>query len=716
MLNLGLLTIQNLKSFGNKRSQIRLDDHTGLTLIMGSNKDSPDEESRNGCGKSTIFDALAFVLTGKPIKNANPPSALVNRANEKKMLVELDFELNGFECRIIRGLKPGVCRFYKKPKNAPGELIDFDCTKDSIANTSNDIIAFTGIDNEIFKLVLVTAAKQENFFSLDAAKQRNVIEILFGSTILSVKAEVLKEMRKQRETDLALEKAKITERIAQQERDKRRLEALEARCTQWTEQHEASILEHQEQIKALSEIDFEEQESIWRDKSEYDKQHSELKRQLETAQKDVASFEAQVKLPTMNKLRAAEAKVVELKGIDIEDFIKRYETYENTKTEIDATKKDLQTEIKLLNSNLNQFNTDLKTLRKQLEGFTDECPTCGQPWPDAEARQKQIDELNKQIGAKEAEREEANAEIEKTQFDLGELDLIKNEKPTEFANRDLALRASTDLDNARAMVKTLRAELADAEAKEDALEATLTLAKNNLADFEKSSDPTAGKDLLVDSLEELKVLQTELREYEKRLSQLLVEENPHTASYDELKAEISDEVDNSAVIEIEEDIQTHTDLINLLTKKDSPIRKDIAATKLPALNKFIAEYLDALNLPYIVKINDDLTPSIYDFEKDGNFTTVSSGEEERIAMALSWAFRDLFEYMNYPINFFGIDERIDAGLDGSGSSRAIDILYEMATNRKRNIFLISHKQEMIDYVDRVMLLVKENGFSRIEMA
>ena len=139
------LIIQNYKSFGNKKTIIRFDDFEGLTLIMGQNNDSPDENAKNGCGKSSLFDALCYVMTGKPIKSVDKPAALINRSNKKGMVVTLNFELHGYDCQITRGMKPGVCKFYKKPLSAEGNVNEdiYDATKDSIRNTAADIIEFT---------------------------------------------------------------------------------------------------------------------------------------------------------------------------------------------------------------------------------------------------------------------------------------------------------------------------------------------------------------------------------------------------------------------------------------------------------------------------------------------------------------------------------------------------------------------------------------------
>jgi len=711
------LVIQNFKSFSNKRTIIRFDDFEGLTLIMGQNNDSPDENAKNGCGKSSLFDALCYVLTGKPIKAVDKPAALVNRSNKKAMKIILDFELNGYDCRIIRGMKPGVCKFYKKPLNADGSVDEdiYDVTKDSIRNTAADIIEFTGMDRDVFMLVVVTAAKTDNFFDMDATSQKSIVETLFGYSVLTKKGEALKLMRKERESDLALEKAKVEERIAAQERDKKRLEALEQQLSNWENNRNNKIVTLEQTIAELEPIDFDKEATILNNKSNIEHERKGFKSLVTIAESNLNNHIQTIKAPIERKLKEAEKKVRELKDIDIDSFLKAYDEYTEEEKRINSLKTDLDNDLKLLRQFLAQFNIELQKLKKEVAGYADHCPTCGQEWPDQSLRQSKIDELNKNIASKVEESNETNTAIETLMFERGELDLNIRVKPSQFVNRDMALRAASDLDNARQMVKTYRNELIEAETKENELEEAVLTAQNDFKKFEESISSEEKQTGCFGTFEELSECKALLEQSRKQLIELKEEDNPYLFNVETLKNDLAEDIDTSSIIAIEEDIKDHTDLINLLTKKDSPIRKDVTATKLPALNKYVSQYLDELNLPYVVRFNDDLSASIFDFDDVGNFSTLSSGEEERVGLALSWAFRDVFESMNYPINFFGIDERIDAGLDGSGSQRAISILYEMAVNRKRNIFLISHREEMVDFVDRVMIMVKENKFTHVEM-
>jgi ABC-type multidrug transport system ATPase subunit len=81
---------------------------------------------------------------------------------------------------------------------------------------------------------------------------------------------------------------------------------------------------------------------------------------------------------------------------------------------------------------------------------------------------------------------------------------------------------------------------------------------------------------------------------------------------------------------------------------------------------------------------------------------------------LSWAFRDVWESLYEPINLLFIDELIDSGMDSMGVENGISVLKSMTRERKKSIFLISHRDELITRVNNVLTVTKENGFTTYE--
>jgi len=94
---------------------------------------------------------------------------------------------------------------------------------------------------------------------------------------------------------------------------------------------------------------------------------------------------------------------------------------------------------------------------------------------------------------------------------------------------------------------------------------------------------------------------------------------------------------------------------------------------------------------------------------------LSRGERNRLILSLSWAFHDVFESMNHPINFMAIDELIDSGMDSAGVDNALSILKKTERERNKNILLISHKEELVGRVNNVLQVTKENGFTTFDV-
>ena len=152
-------------------------------------------------------------------------------------------------------------------------------------------------------------------------------------------------------------------------------------------------------------------------------------------------------------------------------------------------------------------------------------------------------------------------------------------------------------------------------------------------------------------------------------------------------------------------------LYKLLTSKDSFIRKKIIDQNIAYLNHRLAHYLDKLGLPHDVKFASDLGVEITEYGRDLDFDNLSRGERNRLILGLSWAFRDMYESLNRPMNLMCIDELIDSGMDSMGVENALAVLKKMHREQSKNILLISHKEELIGRVNNVLTVVKEGGFT-----
>ena len=152
-------------------------------------------------------------------------------------------------------------------------------------------------------------------------------------------------------------------------------------------------------------------------------------------------------------------------------------------------------------------------------------------------------------------------------------------------------------------------------------------------------------------------------------------------------------------------------LFKLLTNKDSFIRKKIINQNLVYLNHRLDYYLRKLGLPHEVKFLNDLSVEITDLGRELDFDNLSRGERNRLILGLSWAFRDVFESLNTPINIVCIDELIDSGMDPNGVEASLASLKQMSRERNKNVMLISHRDELYSRVSECLYVIKENGFT-----
>jgi DNA repair exonuclease SbcCD ATPase subunit len=120
--------------------------------------------------------------------------------------------------------------------------------------------------------------------------------------------------------------------------------------------------------------------------------------------------------------------------------------------------------------------------------------------------------------------------------------------------------------------------------------------------------------------------------------------------------------------------------------------------------------LDKIGLPHTVIFQNDLSVDISYLGQNFDFHNLSRGEMSRLILSLSFSFRDVWENLYQGINLLFIDELMDNGLDSSGVENALQVLKTMARNNK-NVFLISHREELSDRVNSVLKVTKENGFT-----
>jgi DNA repair exonuclease SbcCD ATPase subunit len=214
-----------------------------------------------------------------------------------------------------------------------------------------------------------------------------------------------------------------------------------------------------------------------------------------------------------------------------------------------------------------------------------------------------------------------------------------------------------------------------------------------------------------DTLEQALNHKNTIASLEKELTSKLAETNPYLEQIEDLKTTAIQDVSWDKMNELVR-VKEHQDfLYNLLTNKNSFIRKRIIDQNLAFLNQRLSVYLGQLGLPHQVEFQNDLSVSITQLGQDLDFYNLSRGEMNRLILSLSWSFRDVWENLYQPINLLFIDELLDSGLDSSGVECSISVLKQMTRERNKNVFLISHRDDLTSRVNHVLKVIKEGGFT-----
>ena len=169
------LTYKNLFSTGSIPTVVDFGRHAS-TLITG----------KNGCGKSTLTDAICYVLFNRPYRNINKPQ-LINSINKKELLVEIEFSIGSQNFVVRRGMKPNIFEIIKD-----GKSLEHDAAvKDFQEYLEQKILQLNF--RSFTQLVVIGSANYTPFMELSAAHRREVIEDLLDIRVFTSMNQLLKE-------------------------------------------------------------------------------------------------------------------------------------------------------------------------------------------------------------------------------------------------------------------------------------------------------------------------------------------------------------------------------------------------------------------------------------------------------------------------------------------------------------------------------------------
>jgi len=384
---------RNFLSTGNVFTEIDIT-KSNTNLIVGT----------NGAGKSTILDALTFVLYNKPFRKISK-TQLVNSVNEKDCLVEIEFDISNKQYKVVRGIKPNRFEIH-----IDGKLQDqSSATTDQQKSLEENILKLNY--KSFTQTVILGSATFVPFMQLSAANRRDIVEDLLDIRIFSGMGSLLKErIRSANEIirELSIKRDMVEEKIVMQKqfidnldkKGKANIAAKESKVSELLDLADELVSKNSELSKKIVEEYQPQLESFGSSSDSLKKMNSikaKLEQKIQTITNEHKFFNDNTVCPTcdqaieeefrVNRIREIESKVKEINSAYKELKVSITEEQEketkflqlskqitslnydistnNTKiTEYQRQSRDLETEIQEITSQIENRNAERSTLKK----------------------------------------------------------------------------------------------------------------------------------------------------------------------------------------------------------------------------------------------------------------------------------------------------------------------------------------------------------------
>jgi len=388
---------RNLLSTGNNWTEVNLRS-TSTTVIIGT----------NGAGKSTILDALTFVLFNKPFRKINK-SQLLNSMNEKDCSVEIDFTIGSTDWFIRRGMKPNIFEIYRN-----GQMLNQSSSvNDQQKWLEQNVLKMNY--KSFTQIVILGSSAFVPFMQLTGSTRREVIEDLLDIKIFSAMNNIIRDkikgIRDEVKT-LELKKESLNDKVEMQEnfieelenRSKKNISDKESKIKSLTVESDTHI-EHNQLIESNVEDLIKEQEKVTGAGSKLKKLNNlkgKLSNKVSTITKEHKFFTENTVCPTctqnieeefrLNRIDDAQSKAKELQSgyKELEEAIKTEEEREHQFT-------NLSKEITKLTHGISQNNTRISGCQKQVRELESEIQTITTQLENRNSEHEKLNTFNENL-------------------------------------------------------------------------------------------------------------------------------------------------------------------------------------------------------------------------------------------------------------------------------------------------------------------------------
>ena len=388
---------KNFLSTGNQWTEIDFE-KSSTTLIIGS----------NGAGKSTVLDALTFVLFNKPFRKITK-SQLVNTVNEKDCNVEINFTVGTRDYRVVRGIKPSVFEIWV----GDNMLNQTAAANDQQKYLETNILKLNY--KSFTQIVVLGSSSFIPFMQLSAPNRREVIEDLLDIRIFSAMNGVVKDkLRHLRDNIkiLELRKESLTDKVSMQ---KKFIEEIESRGKQDIKEKKEKKDGFGDEVCILTMKNEDLNDKVYGLNQEQEKVtgatktllklnnlKGKMSNKVSTLTKEHKFFTDNVTCPTCTQnieesFRLNRIAEVETKAKELQDGYKELQFKIKSEQERELSFNTLSKEITKLNNDISQNNTKISGFQQQITDLESEIQTLTDQLANRNTEHEKLTELRENL-------------------------------------------------------------------------------------------------------------------------------------------------------------------------------------------------------------------------------------------------------------------------------------------------------------------------------
>ena len=398
---------KNFLSTGNHFTEISFNEHA-TTLIVGN----------NGAGKSTVLDALTFSLFGKPFRKINK-AQLINTANERDSLVEVEFTINETEWKVRRGIKPNIFEIHRN-----GNCLDqFANANDQQKWLEQNVLKMNY--KSFTQIVILGSSTFVPFMQLTATNRREVIEDLLDIKIFSSMNSLIKDkIRQMREENrtLELKKDSLNDKVKMQsnfieeieQQGKTRIDDNKLKITNLFSESDEYVAENEAFENDVHDL-TKSQEMLTGSKEklrELGNLKGKISQKVSTITKEHKFFTEHTVCPTctqdidedfrLNKIADAQSKAKELKSgyTQLEEAIKQEEEREHQFLTVSKEITNLTHGISKNNTRISGCQRQVRDLESEIQTITEQLADRNTEHEKLESFKKGLDETYESLATK----------------------------------------------------------------------------------------------------------------------------------------------------------------------------------------------------------------------------------------------------------------------------------------------------------------------------